>query len=238
MTDTLAIPKPLNICTISNVDWLTKHAERWLRYARSSNPSAQLHLILVGEPDAEGRTIADAFDVVKQYDKNCDNREFFNIIRMSATTELEVPEILYCDLDSDILQSLAYVPEFCDKPLMWVRSPGVSEEWVQICKKEGWQNWGANNGLLYLRKDYKEPYLKWMAKLKADKVSPRLLGTYSFNAMIRELKDENAELPYYTSVIFWDYRNLLDAKVVQFCNDKGQARRLSLEKTWKDAVPQ
>lgn len=227
----------LSIVTISTADWLDKHAFRWLRYARSSNPDAKLHLILVGEPDEQGHKIADMFDVVKQFGQACKNRDFFNTIRMSATTEFDLKETIYCDLDCDILQPLDYVPEFCDKALMWVRSPSVSEEWQGICAKNKWAQWGANNGFLYLRKDYKEPYVKWLAQLKKDGASQRLVGTYAFNAMIRELADENAELPYYTSVVWWDYRNILTAKTIQYCNDRGQSKRLMLEQEWRNAVP-
>jgi hypothetical protein len=178
------------------------------------------------------------FDMVKQFDPSYDHREWYNEVRMSATSIFGVDEILYCDADADIIRDMSVVPLFSDKKLMWVRSSGVTQEWKEICAKEGWQDFGANNGLLYLRKDWSVEYRKWMDKFRADKVSPRMLGTYAFNALIREYKDDNVGLPYETSIIWWDYSSpaYLNAKCIQWCNSQGQAKRLALEQEWRNAV--
>jgi len=225
------------ICTISNDAWLNNHTARWLRYARGSNPDAKLCLLYCGEQN-ENHPILNGFDVVEAFDKANDQREWYNEVRMSAPSIFGVDEILYCDADADIIRDMAVVPLFSDKKLMWVRSPGVTQEWKEICAKEGWQDWGANNGLLYLRKDWGNEYHVWIERLKANGANPRMLGTYAFNALIREYKDENVGLPYETSVIWWDYASpaYLNSKCIQWCNNQGQAHRLALEQEWRNAV--
>jgi hypothetical protein len=73
-------------------------------------------------------------------------------------------------------------------------------------------------------------------ELKVEGCWPRLIGTYAFNWLVRENKDKFSELPYYNSVIWWDFANFANAKCVQYCNDAGQAKRLELERVWREAV--
>ena len=226
----------MDIVTVGNEKWLGSHVYRWARIARRSNPQARLHLLYCGEDREENAVTFSMFDEIKKYPSHCDNRPWYNSIRMRATSELGIEEVLYCDADADILQSLEYVPLFCDRPLMYVRSPGISQEWREICEKNGWPVKGVNNGLLYLRKDYGAMYDEIHKRYVEQGCSPRLVGTYAFNVLVRELADESAELPYYTSVIARDYINLTTARVVQYCNDENQAHRLRLEQEWRDAV--
>lgn len=222
----------MNICTILSENWLESHGMRWARYARKSNPAATLHLLTTGSVDAY-RHVYGMFDRVVHFPRSCEVREWYNEVRMEATDLLGVDEVLYCDADADILRDLSWVPDFAKSDLMWVRSPTVSQEFREICAARGWKDWGANNGLLYLRKNLKAPYRERMEVMKKEGVTERLRGTYAFNWLVRDI--ESAELPYYTSVIWWDYANLCNAHVVQYCNDQGQNKRLQLELTWREA---
>lgn len=226
----------MNICTISNDAWLHSHCARWIRYARLSNPSAKFFLHYCGERDLSDPVLGQ-FDVVKQYGIECDRRDWYNQIRMRAVSDFCVDEILYCDADADILRDLSDVPKFSDKKLMWVKSPSVTDEWKALCEKNKWESWGANNGFLYLRKDWDDDYDYWLEWAKKNSTTQRILGTYAFNAMIRADTD-NCELPYENSVIWWDWGShaYLEAKTIQWCNDRGQAKRLQLEQSWRDAL--
>ena len=223
----------LNIVAISNEDWLFTHGLRWARFARRSNPDAKLLLLYAG--NMVKNDVTDMFDHVFYFPNASANRDWYNTIRMEAGKWCGIDEYLYCDLDADILQDMSHVK---NQPgdVMWVRSPSVSEEWKRLCKKNGWQEWGANNGLLYVRKDYSQRYKEILGTLKAEGCSQRLVGTYAFNQLVRENKESFSELPYFNSVIWWDYQNIAIAKVLQYCNDQGQTKRLMLEQSWRDAL--
>lgn len=222
----------MNIVAISNEAWLYSHGYRWARFARKSNPNAKLYLLYAGSMCKN--EVTDMFDNVYFFPNADAHRDWYNSIRMKAGKYLGIDEYLYCDLDADILQDMSHV---LGQPgdVMWVRSPSVSQEWVDICKKKGWQEWGANNGLLYVRADHSQRYEEILGTLKAEGCSQRLVGTYAFNQLVREEKEKFTEMPYYNSVIWWDYKNLATAKILQYCNDKGQAKRLELERTWQEA---
>ena len=62
--------------------------------------------------------------------------------------------------------------------------------------------------------------------------NPRVSGSIAFNLLIHDSGIVWEEIPYCNSVIWWDSLALGDAKVIQWCNDKGQAKRLALEMEW------
>ena len=222
----------MNIVTISNEKWIDLHGHRWARFARASNPNAKLFLIYIGHMDKH--PVMDMFDKVVYYPPERDYRDWYNIVRLKAAKLFDIDEYLYCDLDADILQDMSGIAK---QPgdILWVRSPAVSQEFRELCKENGWNEWGANNGLLYIRKDYSQRYEEILQGLKDKGCSPRLVGTYAFNALVRE-SPAFGESAYYHSVIWWDYQNLCTAKTIQWCNDEGQAKRLMLEQEWRNAL--
>ena len=224
----------MNIVTISNEKWLDDHAIRFLRLARNSNPTANITLIYTGVQNEPSNDICGRFDRVVRYPVGADCRDWYNTVRLKMN-DLGIGEYLYVDVDVDILQDLSGIMK---QPgdILWARSPTISQEFAEMCDKKGWNKWGANNGMLYIRKDYSTRYTEILESLKAEGCSPRLVGTYAFNQLVRENKEVICEMPYYNDVIFWDMQSLATAKAVHWCNVVGQAKRVALEKIWRDAL--
>jgi hypothetical protein len=99
--------------------------------------------------------------------------------------------------------------------------------------KWDWTDWEGNNGLLYMRRDFTADYVKAEESIKS--LTPRIAGTMVFNYMVRSMKEPFAILPDNMGIIWWDVERHVGAKVVQYCNDKGQAKRVMLEQLWRDA---
>jgi hypothetical protein len=228
--------KRTRIITIATRDWIDGHLERWIRLAKSSNPGAWFGLVLVSDDAMEGHPVIRDFDKVVRFDEKENCRDFYNVVRMGATRIFGVDEVMYCDCDADILEGLeGSEVDVSGADLMWTRSPTASIEWVEYAKRCGYRDLVmANNNLLYLRRDFSEDYKRELEVVTVAGLSPRLRGTYAFNRLIRSgVKGE--ALPDCWNVIWWDSPKFLGAKVVQYCNDMGQAKRLELEREWRSA---
>lgn len=224
----------MNIVTICTPDhpWFNIHLPRWLRYARRSNPTAKLCLFL---PSDDPRILTDktvrGFDEIKLFPMSAVCRPWFNEVRMEATSILGVDEVLYIDCDCDIYGDLSDIPEKSDKDLLWCRSPVIHPPWMEFCDKLGFgiPEFAANNGLLYLRRSFKDEYQKAKELVDANKPPARISGTFAFNAMLRQNPDANDEIDYKYSTIWWDAEKLKEAKTIQYCSDDGQKKRIMLE---------
>lgn len=219
----------MRLLTISTADWTERHLKRWIRKAKESNPNAELYLVFIGDTCR----YSDSFKAVKYYGEESHNRNFYNHVRMNACEIFGVDEMVYCDCDADILGNLTWIDGIDKVPLRFVRSPAMHDDWVGVCKEAGWNKWEANNGFLVLRS--KDDFLLKMyeqAEKATDediKPNPRIRGTIAFNLMLRTNPYVWGELPYSTSVIWWDHENIMDAKTVQYCSDRGQEKREELE---------
>lgn len=221
----------MNIATIcsSNDPW-PLHLERWKRYILKGNPGAILHLIWIGDTSVLQRPVFKDFFQIKMYPIDHNNRKFLNSIRMELTELFHVPDMLYVDVDVDVYESLSFI-ESGDPSLCCIRSTGPRGRWTQHCVDAGWgiPEKEMNNGFLYLKRSYKEEYEKaWNACADAE---DRIRGSISFNVLLRDIQWR--ELDYSTSVIWSDCKNLVGAKSIHYCNDRGQEKRETLERLWR-----
>ena len=225
----------MNIATIISADWVETHLGRWLRKARWSNPDATLCLVLVSEDpvylDKTHRVIG-GFDRLITVPAGFATRQFYNEARMRLCGMLGVDEVLYCDADADILEDVSGVGKESDSGIMWVRSPVIRQEWSLLSQQLGYgrPDVMANNGLLYMRGNYDDKYRAACKKVKKVGTNPRVEGMMAFNVMLRDMEDgSHFQLKDEWSVIWTDYNRLVDAKIIQYCNDTGQSKRLRLE---------
>ena len=227
----------MHIVTIATQgEWLQVHARRWLRQVRRNVPGAKCCLILAQGGDA-GREDAGAvalFDRVQTFPLSAATRPWFNYIRMMATTLFGVDEVLYLDADADVLSDLNEIPGLSDKRVLWVASPVMHGDWLNVCDAAGWDRpeKTANNCLLYLRGDFGTEYaeaVEYVAKCGVA-VNPRIAGTVAFNVMLHEHPGLGAELPGEYGAIWWEGGKWLRAKVLQGCNDAGKEKRERLER--------
>jgi len=224
----------MNICTISTENWLDNHCARWVRFARKSNPGAVLCLVCVSDnPAIAEHPIVTQFDKVEVYHEKDNNRDFYNTVRMGAIDIFEVGEMVYCDCDADILQSLEGVPELSEKRCCYCMSPTTNDEWRNYCREKKMDPWMANNGFLVMRGAMTFEYGEAMEEVKAAGMSERMRGTYAFNLMVRKYAEHCFALPERISEIWWDADKMMDSRIIQYCG-KGQPKRLALEKEWRD----
>lgn len=228
-----------HICTIATDGiWLDMHLPRWVRYIRKNVPDAQLYLFYAGD-DVPKSAIMGEFVTVRHYRMEVVNREWLNSVRMGATKEFGVPEILYLDCDCDVLADLAPVFETkTDIALAACESPTMHTEWGDVCQRLQWgppqKEW--NNGLVLMRDDFSACYKAAWDKVAATGVDRmRIHGTLAFNVMLRTMGDKHATVPYEYGVIWHDVDALATAKIVQYCNDRGQDKRVKLEMLWNAA---
>lgn len=218
----------MNICTISTDNFVDSHLIRWIRYCHDYAPDAKLYLFYLGDNmDGKFPGLRDNFEKVVTIP--FEDRPQFNRIRMSATTHFGVDSIIYIDADADVLDDLSAIPALMgDKTLGCVSSPANHGDWNKMCADEGWDDISEfNNGLLYLSDDWGERYEAAVRDVEG-KANPRIEGTVAFNAMLKA-SDKWGEIPYMFSAIWWDSTSFPTAKVIQYCNDKGQSKRVMLE---------
>jgi len=225
----------MNICTIITQDWLDRHLVRWVRYVRQNVPDVRLYLIYAGRELTKVPVLAE-FEKLHCYGGPV-NRWWLNSVRMGATTLFDVPEILYLDADCDVLADISDIPTLSDKSLMCVKSPVVHEASTRasMAMGRGAPSKVMNNGLLYMRKDFSDEYAAAWERLEKfpDVARDRIRGTVAFNEMLAET--EYFELPYKYGAIWWDTGAVMDASIVQYCNDNGQSKREHLEGIWRNS---
>jgi hypothetical protein len=165
------------------------------------------------------------------------NRKWFNSVRMGATKAFGVDSILYLDCDADVLADVSpMVNAVTSAQIGAVLSPVMHVELGELASKLGWgapeREW--NNGLLWLQRDYTSDYEKAWDKAEASGVNrPRIPGTLAFNTMLHDLPvGEFVTVPSEYGVIWHDVASLGTARIVQYCNDFGQQKRLELEAEW------
>ena len=229
----------MNICTIASDGWVDGHLARWLRKVRGSNPGATLCLILVSdnlrllEPT---HAVVGGFDKVITVSEKEATRPFYNEVRMRLCGMFGVGEVLYCDCDADILGDVSGLEGLeKDKGVLWVKSPVIRNEWSVLCQQMGYgrPEFMANNGLLYLRKNYDAEYRDGVERVGRFGTNPRVAGMMAFNAMLMAGGVEHAQVGEDWSVVWTDVERLRTAKVVQWCNEHGQSRRMELEALWR-----
>ena len=226
----------MNICIILTSDWVDSHGVRFVRYAKTYNPDCKLYLFFLGDGDIHQQFpgFADNFENVVTLPH--EGRDQYNRIRMSATRYFGVDSILYCDADADVLADLSGIPALVgDNTLACVDSPATHGDWVKMCKERDWEPWECNNGLLYITEDWGDRYDAAVKAVAEFNPNPRISGTISFNYMLRE-NEGYARLPYEYGVIWWDSASFVGAKVVQYCNDNGQAKREMMEAEYRASV--
>ena len=225
----------VTILTIATHDWVDAHLVRWVRRVRESNPSARLVVLLVGDGSVP---VPDEVDDVRVYGQETWSREWCNEVRMGATTLLGEDAVLYCDCDADIVGSLACLEAAADgKTLGCCASPTVHGEWYRMCRHFKFADAEPymNNGLLWLTDDWTERYKRAWGMLAGLDVNPRIAGSVAFNLMLRYEEGEWARFPDEYGCIWSDVRGLRAANVIQFCNDIGQKKRVTLERIWRAA---
>jgi hypothetical protein len=226
----------LNLMTISTANWLESHCARWVRFVKKSNPDAKRYLVCISDdPNINEHPVVKQFDCVKVYTEKDNCRDFYNIVRMGATKIFDVPEIMYCDADADVLQDLSGIPAISDKRCLYCMSPTMSQEWIDYCHANKLELFMVNNGFLYMRGDMTFEYCECMDVVKAAGLSERMRGTYAFNLMVRKHAERCFALPERISSIWWNAEELMDCKIAQYCNSRGQAKRLALEMERRNA---
>ena len=236
----------MNICTISTFDWLDAHTARWLRKIRENVPSAQTHLFLPFQTmESLTNEVVQGFDGVTTVTENKEGGyRFFDTYRMGATTHMGADEVLYIDADADVLADISDIPSLSDKPLLYCASPVMNRDWFAVAQVMGYGVQGAmaNNGLLYLREDFTERYNTAMEKTMAV-VTPAVLaahpglnktmGLCAFNVMLLDNPDIGAALPDGYGVVWHQPDKWAGAKVIQYCNERGQEKHKALEDGWR-----
>ena len=223
----------LNLVTIATTDWVNGHLVRWLRIAKGSNPTANLYLYYIGDKFDE-RFPGLRNEFVKVIDLPLEGRPQFNRIRMSATTDFGVDEIIYIDADADIIAPLDGIADGLrdDCTLACVESPAVHKDWMKTSRENEFDTREFNNGLLLMRDDWGERYDLAVKAVDESGASPRIAGTIAFNWMLNTNEGWGELDPSY-GVIWWDVARFLGAKVVQYCNDKGQAKQMLMEEEYR-----
>lgn len=224
----------MNIVTIATEDWVTGHLVRFLRYGKIYNPDADFFLYYIGTGmDTKFPGLRDEFKAVIELP--LEGRPQFNRIRMSATTDFGVDEMLYCDADADIIAPLDDIADGIHEKatLACVESPATHKDWGKVSQENGFDPREFNNGLLLLRDDWGERYDE-AVKAAENKAHPRIIGTIAFNWMLNT-NEAWGELDPKYGVIWWDVESFLGAKIVQYCNDNGQNKRLTMEQEWRDS---
>jgi len=209
-----------------------------VRYIRKNVKDAKLYLFYIGDSEALSAPLFAEFEKILMFDSSKNNRHFLNACRMGATKHFDVPEILYCDCDADVMQDLSHIPAMSDRPLMCVKSPKPRDTYIKVMVDagKGIPKTEMNNGLLYLRKDMESEYNQYWVKAGDTPASMRIRGTIAFNLMLNDHPELVFELPYKTSVIWWDIVNTVDADIVQYCSDQGQSKREVLEREWRNSL--
>ena len=227
----------MNIVTISTGSWVNNHLKRWVRLVKQSNPGAWLGLIYIDDGTPCDAEVVNQFDRVAMYGAESKHRDFYNVVRMGATTIFGKAEIIYCDCDADVVGDIGRLADYRSGELAFCKSPAESQEWLDYAKLKGHEPWMANNGLLVLGMDFTEEYQVALQKVVDDGLSERMRGTYAFNMMVRSnlRQDLYDVIPPEYGVIWWDVEKFATARIIQFCSDHGQAKRLMLEKEWEDA---
>lgn len=218
------------LMTISNDKWACSHLRRWYRYAKKYS-KCELGVIYIGDDARMEAELKDAFDHVVNFNSNHDHRRFYNSVRLTAPALFDTP-CVYCDCDADVWDSLDLT--YPDVEVCCVKSPAEHSDWKQM--GEGKAEY--NNGFLVLRYDAaRAEAIRSIYEARTQEVidagaHPRTAGTMAFNKMLHSQDVTWAELDYSHSVIWWDDMAFWDAKVIQWCNDKGQSHRLRLQSEW------
>jgi len=224
------------ICTAATSDWVDKHLVRWRRYMEKYNPDWDCYLYHIGQ-DFEGQFPGFSEKFVKVIELDPDGRRLFNRCRMSATTHFDVPQIVWMDCDCDVIGSLDDMTDGLHPKatLACVQSPAMHKDWRVVAEKHGFDDGVEyNNGLLWMSEDWGERYDVAFKAMEGE-ASPRIEGTIAFNAMLAT-NDGWGEIDYKYSTIWWDVASFVGARAIQYCNDKGQAKRVMLEEEYRDSV--
>ena len=220
----------MNIATIcSEQGTWPRHLKRWLRYVKKSNPGADLYLAWAGGMPGE-LLASNQFKGVKMFPANMAlSREWLNTVRMGMTTLFGVEDVLYVDCDADVITDLSdVIKDARHNELLCCRSTGIRPAWAQLSLDKGWgyPKEDMNNGLLWMSRDYSQQYGEaW--KATPESVSDRIRGSVAFQIMMRDVAWR--ELPYEYGTVWSDLDHLPKARVIQWCNSYGQAKRLELE---------
>lgn len=223
--------KPL-LVGISNDAWAYSHLIRWFRYAKA-NSGCRLGLILISEDEKLIAELTEQFDKVEVYPPSADCRDFYNEVRLIAPVLFEEPCIT-CDIDADVWGDLSNLLADSTAEIGCVKNPGHFPDWDKM--GEGRKEY--NNGFLVLNygseraQAVQDAYATSMDEARDAMSNPRVSGSIGFNLLFYSGAVKCEEIPYCNSVIWWDSLALGDAKVIQWCNDKGQAKRLALEMEW------
>ena len=241
----------MNICTICTPDWISSHLARWFRHVRFSNPTADLYLIMPGTPDDLSHPVVREFtqthlvDPAEVYSHGQLSRPWVNEVRMSATELFDVDEMLYIDADCDVYGDMSRGWAESDKDLMWVRSPWPNAEWTQMAGQFGYSgagDWVANNGLLYMRRSFKDEWASAWEKCGNTHRNSRVTGVLNFNVMLRDNPELWHELPKRYSVVWrdWEMYGLIPSMddgervmCMQWCNAEGQKKHVLHEEVWR-----
>lgn len=217
------------VATIITDDWIDSHLVRWVRYIRKNVKDAKLYLFYAqGKGEYRKHPVLAEFEIIDIFD-GIPNRHWLNAVRMGATKTFGVDEILYLDADCDVLADLNELK--CEKELGCVKSPVIHNELKRVNTAMG----GAilrncmNNGLIYMKRDFTDEYETAWEQVARHMPKNRIAGTVVFNMMLKDYE----ELPYEYGVIWWDTQNMLSARIIQYCNDQGQAKRTELEDVWR-----
>ncbi|TRZ48367.1 MAG: hypothetical protein D4S01_10460 [Dehalococcoidia bacterium] len=229
----------MNICTIATEgEWVENHLPRWLRHVKKNCPDAKVYLILACNDEnllhPHYKAISE-FDGVKVYPLGVADRTWFNEIRMYATEIFDVDDMLYLDCDCDVLEDISDIPKQSDKALMFVKSPIIHPSYYNISQELGYgiPEWVADNCLLYMRRSFLKEYKKARAKVRKIKNNPRVVGTMNFNIMLKDNPDIWQELPEEYGTIWWNADKWRFAKIIQYCSENGQHKRMNLERVWR-----
>jgi len=196
--------------------------------------------MVVGEAAlANDPTIKHFDDVAIFSDTDIKDRKFYNRVRMQMQNVLHWTEGLYVDCDCDIHEDLSHIEKLQpEAKVLYVKSPVMGAKWPECCLAVTGKmpEFMGNNGMLYIRQDMSKEYEECEKLAHAAGAPDRMLGTYTFNLMILKYPELIKDIPYENSVIWWDYRNLLTAKTIQYCNDEGQQKRVSLEAVYRNSL--
>jgi len=216
------------LVTICNDKWAYCHLLRWYRYARERS-GCRLGLILISDNAKLESELRGKFDKVVRFTAEHDIREFYNSVRLDACALFDEDAVIYCDCDADVWADISGVVLECPLPLGCVESPAKHDAWKAVARNPDGPEY--NNGFLVI-KDRQgcvlEAYMREFDKLVD--VPARIKGTLAFNKMLESM--EFCALDNLYSVIWWDHMRVKEGKVMQWCNDEGQACRVRLEKLW------
>ena len=229
----------LNIVVISRPDgWLDTHLRRFVFYAKSNVPEANLYLLLRVPKDFDYRaldkvspffvsSLSSDFKSIKIItDKEMPGYLIFNDwLRGGILDAFNLTEALYLDVDTDIIKSIYEIPELGKEDILWTPNKYTRKSVFTALDVYGIKHSPpyAEPSVMYLRRSFSDAYIKLVRDNKID-MNDYLPSVNIWNIIIRQCGSQRM-LPYCYNTVSWDIPCIAEAKILHFAGSQAKAIR-------------